>query len=384
MTTVDKILVGSPTYKTVVGNVTQVRKVVVGVPLSTVTIGPYVDIDNIVGLDTTGKTEGGVILYDSASATFIVSDAPKLEVDGKFYPATVYGDSDHTNILIRRSGTQGEPLILQQGELAYSFLADPSTDGFGNGGDRLYIATGANDINGNSTKIDVIGGKYFTQLLNHQQGELTANSAIITDANKRVDRLLADSAGFTIVRATDAYVENLNLTASRISADSAQITDRAGNNYLTWSTQDSSVVVYSGSKEAFRSYTKTIDDIEYSGLLVPNLLEVNGLSFFDSTTINGDLLVTGDLYVQGDKTSIETTELLVEDKRIVIGRNTPTAVAANNSGIAVGDSNTPIATITYINDGVNPAVWEFSPGIRAPIVETVDFSFEVIDCGTYA
>ncbi len=54
-----KILVGSPTYKTVVGNVTRIKKVVVGVPLSTVTIGPYADIDNIVGVDTTGKVDGG-------------------------------------------------------------------------------------------------------------------------------------------------------------------------------------------------------------------------------------------------------------------------------------------------------------------------------------
>ena len=52
MASVDKILIGSPTYKTVVGNVTRIHKVVVGTPLSTVVIGPYADIDNIVGLDT--------------------------------------------------------------------------------------------------------------------------------------------------------------------------------------------------------------------------------------------------------------------------------------------------------------------------------------------
>ena len=141
MASVDKILIGSPTYKTVVGNVTRIHKVVVGTPLTTTVIGPYADIDNIVGLDTSGKTQGGTITYDSDTGTFVVGEDPIIEIDGKTYPS----DSAHTNILIRRSGTQGEPVKLQQGELAYSFLSDPATDGFGNGGDRLYIAVGPND-----------------------------------------------------------------------------------------------------------------------------------------------------------------------------------------------------------------------------------------------
>ena len=117
MASVDKILIGSPTYKTVVGNVTRVHKVVVGTPLSTVVIGPYADIDNIIGLDTSAKTEGGVITYDSDLETFYVNNELTIKVDGGIYPvgtsAPFNPDSDYSNILIRRSGTAGEPTDLQ-------------------------------------------------------------------------------------------------------------------------------------------------------------------------------------------------------------------------------------------------------------------------------
>ena len=33
-----------------------------------------------------------------------------------------------------------------------------------NGGDRLYIGTGGTDGSGNANSIDVVGGKYFTEL----------------------------------------------------------------------------------------------------------------------------------------------------------------------------------------------------------------------------
>ena len=58
-------------------------------------------------------------------------------------------DSSYAQILIRRSSTRGLPVedltgksLIRRGEIAYSTLADPNDDGFGNGGDRLYIGVG--------------------------------------------------------------------------------------------------------------------------------------------------------------------------------------------------------------------------------------------------
>lgn len=92
-------------------------------------------------------------------------------------------------IKIKRSGTTGAPGSLKQGEFAYSYLSGTQS----NGGDRLYIGTGAVDVNGNATSIDVVGGKYFTDRLDHVEGTLTASSAIIVDANKKIDNLKVDN-----------------------------------------------------------------------------------------------------------------------------------------------------------------------------------------------
>jgi hypothetical protein len=98
--------------------------------------------------------------------------------------------TDANIIKIKRSGTSGAPSSLKLGELAYSYLpADGNPTN--NGGDRLFIgANGVNGSTGNANDIVVIGGKYFTDLLDHKRGQLTASSAIVTDSNSVVDRIL--------------------------------------------------------------------------------------------------------------------------------------------------------------------------------------------------
>ena len=91
-------------------------------------------------------------------------------------------------IRIKRSATSGNPGTLGAGELAYSSLADNGS----NGGDRLYIGEGT-ETNGDAANHLVIGGKYFTDKLDHALGTLTASSALLVDANKKVDNLKVDN-----------------------------------------------------------------------------------------------------------------------------------------------------------------------------------------------
>jgi hypothetical protein len=92
-----------------------------------------------------------------------------------------------TLIKIKRSEVSGNPSILGGGELAYSALPDNGI----NGGDRLYIGTGI-ETNGDAANHVVIGGKYFTDKLDHTPGVLTASSALIVDTNKKIDDLYVD------------------------------------------------------------------------------------------------------------------------------------------------------------------------------------------------
>jgi len=100
--------------------------------------------------------------------------------------------NDANIIKIKRSGTSGAPASLKLGELAYSYLT-ASGNPTSNGGDRLFIgANGVNGGTGNANDVIVIGGKYFTDLLDHERGILTASSALIVDGNKKLDELLVD------------------------------------------------------------------------------------------------------------------------------------------------------------------------------------------------
>lgn len=88
-----------------------------------------------------------------------------------------------SEIRIKRSGVTSAPSSLKSGELAYSWAS---------GVEKLYLGRG-DDGSGNATDIRIIGGQYFTDLLDHTAGTLTASSAIIVDADKKIDDLLVDN-----------------------------------------------------------------------------------------------------------------------------------------------------------------------------------------------
>lgn len=91
-------------------------------------------------------------------------------------------------VRIKRSEVSGNPSTLGQGELAYSALTDNGV----NGGDRLYIGMGT-ETAGNAVNHVVVGGKYFTDKLDHTPGVVTASSAIIVDSSGKIDNLKVDN-----------------------------------------------------------------------------------------------------------------------------------------------------------------------------------------------
>jgi hypothetical protein len=69
-------------------------------------------------------------------------------------------------------------------------------------------------------------------------------------------------------------------------------------------------------------------------------------AFTDSqTTVGGNLVVTGDLTVEGTTTTINTANLTIEDKNIVISNvSSPTDITADGAGITIkGDTDKTIA-----------------------------------------
>ena len=91
-------------------------------------------------------------------------------------------------IRIKRSTGVAAPGTLKTGELSYSAGTGTQL----NLGDRLFYGKG-DDGSGNATTVEVIGGAYFSNMLDHVAGTLTASSAIIVDASSKIDLLNVDN-----------------------------------------------------------------------------------------------------------------------------------------------------------------------------------------------
>ena len=92
-----------------------------------------------------------------------------------------------TTIKIKRSTGTSAPSSLVAGELAYTGGAGAQ----GGSGSRLFIGNPADGAN------LIIGGKYFTDMLDHVHGTNTASSALIVDSNKKINELLSGNIVIT-------------------------------------------------------------------------------------------------------------------------------------------------------------------------------------------
>ena len=92
-----------------------------------------------------------------------------------------------TTIKIKRSTGTSAPSSLVAGELAYTGGAGAQ----GDSGSRLFVGNPADGAN------LVIGGKYFTDMLDHVHGTNTASSALIVDSNKKINELLSGNIVIT-------------------------------------------------------------------------------------------------------------------------------------------------------------------------------------------
>ena len=95
-----------------------------------------------------------------------------------------------TVIQIKRSSAATAPSTLKLGEIAYTY----GTGTQANSGDRLFIGEGGVDGNGDANNVTVIGGQYFTDMLDHVAGTLTGSSALTADANLAIDQVIVGNS----------------------------------------------------------------------------------------------------------------------------------------------------------------------------------------------
>ena len=232
-------------------------------------------------------------------------------------------------IRIKRSTTAGNPGTLANGELAYS-AADA---GLVSGGDRLYIGIGT-ELSGNAEGRVVIGGKYFTDLLDHGHGVVTASSALIVDANKKLDEL---------------NVDNLTLNANTISSTDANgniLIDPNGTGYVQIVGTNGLIIPVGTTAQqgpaiqgAIR-YNSDISQFEgYGGANWSSLggvRSVDGLTFITAESTPGSSDDTLRFQTNGSLAmSIDTNSLDIEAKITTTHINATTASSTTGTGALV-------------------------------------------------
>ena len=212
-----------------------------------------------------------------------------------------------TNIIkIKRSTGTAAPGSLNDGELA--FTGGGRTQG--NNGQRLFIGDPAN-----SNAVTVIGGNYFTNMMDHALGTTTASSALLVDANKSSSELrtaalyLGTSGSDTQVNATAA---ELNIMDGGTSATSTTLAD--ADRVVVNDGGTMKQVALTDFETYFESALDTLSNVTSVGTLtslaVDNVtINTNTISTTDS---NGNLILapngSGDVAITADTLSVTATE----------------------------------------------------------------------------
>ena len=86
-----------------------------------------------------------------------------------------------SKLLVKRSTGTAAPGTIEFGELALTVGAGTQA----NLGDRIFVGD-------NNSAAQVVGGKYFTDMMDQVHGTLTADSTVIVDSNSKIDQWLVD------------------------------------------------------------------------------------------------------------------------------------------------------------------------------------------------
>jgi len=213
-----------------------------------------------------------------------------------------------SKIRIKRSTGTVAPGSLLFGELG---ITQDGSGSQGNRGDRLF----AGDNSGN---VQVVGGRYFMDMLDHVHGTTTADSALITDSSSKISILNVDNLTLdgNTLSSTDS---NGDIIFDPVGTGEVKVVD---NTFLSFGDDKDAKLKYdeastdqlqaSGADWLFtqttQSSTKNTGAVIVDGgvgieknLNVGGDTQVTGLSTFTGIgTFVSDLYVGGDLHVADD------------------------------------------------------------------------------------
>ena len=279
-----------------------------------------------------------------------------------------------TNIIkIKRTTGTTAPSSLNAGELAFSGGSGTQ----GNMGQRLFIGDPAN-----SNAVTVIGGNYFSNLMDHAHGTTTASSVLIVDANKSTSELrtaalyLGTSGSDTLITATAAELNTLD----GVTSTAAELNLVDGSTAGTVVASKAVVVDSNKDIASFRNVTLTGEldaaTLDLSGTAdIDGDLDVDGTTNLDNTDIDGSLTVDGALDLNATTFFLNATDDIDIDTSdttggINIGGNssgTPVTIGHTTSEVTVGDNLTVTGNLTV--SGTTVTVNSTTVSVADPVFE---------------
>jgi hypothetical protein len=196
-----------------------------------------------------------------------------------------------TIIKIKRSSGTATP-NLGQGELGYSWGSSSYLDNQGatvTSYGKLFLGTGT-ESGGVAANIEIIGGKYFTDMLDHGHGTLTANSAVIVDSASKINVWNVDNL----------TLDGNTISSTNIDGDINLDPNGAGEIVIP----DDTYLTFGSSKDTKIKYDEATDDrLEVTGADW-NFANGVAISISDTTAstspTTGALTVTGGVGISGN------------------------------------------------------------------------------------
>ena len=195
-------------------------------------------------------------------------------------------------VKIKRSNTTAVPSTLTKGELAYSSSSH-----------KLFVG------HPGDSSVEVIGGKLYVDYLDHAAGALTASSALIVDANSKLDQL---------------NVDNLTFNGNTITS------------------------------------TDTNGDIN---------INPNGTG---NLTTSGNLIVAGDFTVNGTTTTVNTETMAVEDPLLALATGNNSADAIDIGLYGLYDTSGTDKYSGLFRDANDSGKWKLFKDLQAAPTTTVN------------
>jgi hypothetical protein len=232
-----------------------------------------------------------------------------------------------TNNTIPNSNISGGTLTA--GELGYSYSAgDGSGDEAGLG--KLFI--GHADGLGGTRVAAIIGGSYFTNLLDHAAGTLTASSAIITNAQNHIDAVKTTG----LFLGTSGSAVQVTSSAAELNKLDGVTSTTAELNKLDGATLDVAEL------NKLDGVTATTAELNYVDVTPGTLTASKALVADGSSVI--DTLKTNALHLSGTLVSSTATELNLLDGITAIDTDLSTTAGTHTTLVSA------LAAKTYIDN----------------------------------